>query len=150
MIALIAAAAVSGSVPALQANLEPWSYLVGRCWNGPAPGNGGEDKHCFESVFGGQHVRDRHAVTAGGRVVYAGESIYSSQGPKVVFTYWNSLGGVGTGEAVFGSGEWRFAGAIHPTSTSAEEPMTAVWRKVEGGYEVREGSEPPRRFKCAD
>lgn len=150
MIALLAAAAVSGAVPPLQANLQPWTYLVGHCWSGPAPGNGGEDRHCFESVFGGQHVRDRHAVTAAGHVVYAGESIYSSQGPKVVFTYWNSLGGVGTGEAVFDSGEWRFSGAIHPTSTSGEVPMTAVWRKVEGGYDVREGSEAPRRFKRAD
>jgi hypothetical protein len=150
MMALIAAAA-SMSSPALQPALAPWSYLVGHCWVGPAPENAGQDKHCFESVFGGQHVRDRHVVVSAGRAIYAGESIYSAQGPKVVFTYWNSLGGVGTGDAVFQSNEWRFSGSIRPTSSSAEQPMSAAWRKVDGGYEVREGSEGKGRlFKRGD
>jgi hypothetical protein len=148
---LLIATALSSSTPALQPALEPWSYLVGHCWVGTAPENAGRDKHCFESVFGGQHVRDRHVVVSNGREIYAGESIYSAEGPKVVFTYWNSLGGVGTGEAIFQRDEWRFSGSIRPTSSSPEQPMSAAWLKVADGYEVREGSEAKGRlFKRGD
>jgi hypothetical protein len=130
--------------------LQPWAAFVGHCWAGPAPGNAGTDRHCFESVYGGQHVRDRHSVTVNGREVYAGESVYSAKGPQVIFTYWNSLGGLGTGTAVVAGDEWRFNGTIHATATSAEEPMTAAWKFVPGGYEVTEGSDPPRLLKLAD
>src|SRR4051812_38474700 len=90
--------------------LQPWAVLVGHCFVGDAPGNVGTDKHCFDTVYGGQHVRDRHVVTAGGREVYAGETLYSAKGPQVIFTYWNSLGGLGTGTAILAVGEWRFTG----------------------------------------
>ena len=45
-------------------------------------------------------MRDRHVVTVAGKSVYEGETIYSAKGPKVIFTYWNSIGGLGTGEAM--------------------------------------------------
>ena len=137
----------STSVTMAQPPLQPWSVLVGHCWTGPAPGNSGADKHCFKSIYGGQHVRDRHSVRVAGKEVYAGETIYSAKGPQVVFTYWNSLGGLGTGEATVSAGEWRFTGTIHATATSAEQPMAATWKLVPGGYEVREGAEPARLFK---
>jgi hypothetical protein len=143
--------ALAASPAALaQAPLEPWSSLVGHCWVGPAPGNQGTDKHCFESILGGQHVRDRHVVTLGGREVYAGESIYSAKGPQIIFTYWNSLGGVGTGIEAVAGGEWRFSGTIHATATSAEAPMAAVWNMVPGGYEVTAEGGGARRFVRAD
>jgi hypothetical protein len=148
MIGLILASAAANLIA--EPPLQPWSALIGHCWAGSAPGNAGTDTHCFETVFGGQHVRDRHAVVAGGREVYSGESIYSASGTKVVFTYWNSLGGVGSGEAVVKGDQWLFSGTIHATATSGEEPMTAIWTMVPGGYEVREGSAPPRLLKRAD
>ncbi|MBV9527762.1 hypothetical protein [Sphingomonas sp.] len=147
MIALVALAA---GVALAEPPLQPWSALVGHCWSGPAPGNSGTDRHCFESVYGGQHVRDRHTVTVAGREVYAGESLYSAKGSHVIFTYWNSLGGLGTGEAVVGGKTWTFTGTIHATASGAEEPMRAEWTIVPGGYQVREGSEPPRLFRRAD
>src|SRR5439155_17344253 len=99
MMALMMIAAAAAQ-PALAAPpLQPLALLVGHCWTGPAPGNAGIDKHCFDSIYGGQHVRDRHSVIANGEEVYAGESIYSAKGVQVIFTYWNSLGGLGTGEA---------------------------------------------------
>jgi hypothetical protein len=151
MMSVIALVAASASAPPPQSPLKPWSYLVGHCWAGPAPGPGGTDKHCFESVYGGQHVRDRHVVTVAGRDVYAGESLYSVHGRKVVFTYWNSIGGLGTGEAAFASGEWRFSGTIHASPDGAEEPMAATWRQVDGGYEVVDSPKAaPRLFKRAD
>jgi hypothetical protein len=146
VIALVAIAAASLAQPPLQ----PWSALVGHCFAGPAPVPGGIDKHCFESVYGGQHIRDRHIVTVAGKNVYEGETIYSAKGPKVIFTYWNSIGGLGTGEAVIAGDEWRFSGTIHATATSGEEPMAAVWMMAPDGYQVAGGKEPPRLFKRAD
>src|SRR4051794_2673591 len=98
--------------------LQPLTALVGHCWAGPAPGNAGTDRHCFESVYGGQHVRDRHSVTVNGREVYAGESVYSAKGPQVIFTYWNSLGGLGTGTGVIAGPQWGVRGKDHPTPRS--------------------------------
>lgn len=150
---MIASLLLMAAAPAslAQAPLQPWSALVGHCWVGPAPGpNAATDKHCFETVYGGQHVRDRHVVTAGGQDVYAGEAIYSAKGTQVIFTYWNSLGGLGTGTASVNGDDWRFSGTIHATATGAEQPMTATWKMVPGGYQVIEGSSPPRLFKRAD
>jgi len=149
---MIAAIFLLATAPATLAEppLQPWAALIGHCWVGPAPGNAGTDRHCFEAVFGGQHVRDRHSVTFDGKEVYAGESLYSAKGGQVIFTYWNSLGGLGTGHAEAVGKEWRFTGTIHETATSAEEPMTAAWKFVPGGYQVTEGSDPPRLLKRAD
>jgi hypothetical protein len=130
--------------------LQPLAALIGHCWAGPAPGSAGMDKHCFESIYGGQHVRDRHSVTVNDKEVYAGESVYSARGPQVIFTYWNSLGGLGTGTAVISGDAWRFNGTIHATASSNEVPITATWKFVPGGYEVTEGSDQPRLLKRVD
>ena len=130
--------------------LQPLSVLVGHCWIGPAPVPNATDKHCFESIFGGQHVRDRHVVTLSGRDVYAGETIYSAKGNQVIFTYWNSLGGLGTGTASFAADEWRFTGTIHATATGDEQPMSAVWKVGAESYEVDAEGGPARLFKRAD
>jgi hypothetical protein len=143
--ALMAAAAAGLAQPLL----EPWSALTGDCWEGQAPGKG-TDTHCFESVYGGQHVRDRHTVTVDGRVVYAGETIYSAAGPKVIFTYWNSLGGLGTGEAVVNGSDWRFTGTIHATAAGKEQPMIARWTVSADGYAVHDEDGSSRTFKRAD
>jgi hypothetical protein len=148
MFTILAASSVAGMA---QPQLQPWSYLAGHCWVGDAPGSAGRDKHCFESVYGGQHIRDRHSVTVAGKQVYAGETIYSAHGPKVIFTYWNSLGGLGTGEAAFNADTWSFSGSMHATATGADRPFTVTWRKVDGGYEVSDGpGTKPRLFKRAD
>lgn len=129
--------------------LEPWSTLIGHCWTGPAPGKG-TDTHCFESLYGGQHIRDRHSVTVDGREVYAGETIYSAAGPKVIFTYWNSLGGLGTGEAKIDGSTWSFGGTIHATADGKEQPMTAVWIVGPDGYVVEDTPGTTRQFKRAN
>ena len=134
---------------AAQPLLEPWSALVGHCWAGPAPG-GGIDTHCFESVYGGQHIRDRHSVTVDGRVVYSGETIYSAAGAKIIFTYWNSLGGLGTGEAVISGPKWSFSGTIHATAAGEEQPMNAVWIVSADGYAVEDKPGISRQFKRVD
>ncbi|GAC1588498.1 MAG: hypothetical protein NVS3B5_21560 [Sphingomicrobium sp.] len=148
MIALLLTLAAAAGSTIAQPSLRPWSTLIGHCWVGQAPGGKGTDKHCFESIYGGQHIRDRHVVTVGGRDVYSGESVYSVKGNQVIFTYWNSLGGLGTGTAVMIGDEWRFTGSIHPTATDAEEPMIAVWRMKSAGYEVIAEGGTPRLFKA--
>ena len=77
----------------LRAELEPLRFLLGHCWRGEFK-NGSTDLHCFESVYGGQHVRDRHEVT-GPDAPYRGETLYSWDGAakRVGYTYWNSSGG---------------------------------------------------------
>ena len=147
MLSLLIVAAASAAFA--QPLLEPWSALAGHCWSGPAPGKG-TDTHCFESVYGGQHIRDRHSVTVDGRVVYAGETIYSVAGPKIVFTYWNSLGGLGTGEARVDGSKWTFAGTIHATASGKEQPMKASWVIGPDGYVVEDSPGATRTFRRAD
>ena len=129
--------------------LQPFSMLIGHCWSASIelPGT---DTHCFESVYGGQHVRDRHKVVASGHEVYAGETLYSVKGSQVIFTYWNSLGGLGTGNVTLTGPQWHFTGAIHATPTNPEEPMVSTWKLGTDGYEVRNGSSAPVVFKRAD
>jgi len=142
---LLAAAAASLAQPLL----EPWAALAGHCWEGPAPGKG-TDEHCFESVYGGQHIRDRHSVTVDGRVVYSGETLYSVAGSKIIFTYWNSLGGLGTGEARVDGSTWSFDGTIHATASGKEQPMRARWTVGPAGYVVQDVPGASRTFKRAD
>ena len=141
---LMSAAAAATAQPALA----PFEPLVGHCWRGDAPGGQGIDTHCFKAVYGGEHIRDRHSVTIDGKEVYSGESLYSAKGTEVIFTYWNSLGGLGTGSARLLGDAWRFSGSIHATAAGAEQTMQAVWTIVPDGYQVSEGDgDKPRLFK---
>lgn len=116
--------------------LRPFASLVGHCWSGDAPGGSGRDTHCFEAVYGGQHIRDRHIVEVNGKTVYAGEALYSVEDGAITFTYWNSIGGVGHGSASASGPELHFSGQMRATPASRAEPMKATWRTVGDGYEV--------------
>jgi hypothetical protein len=148
MIALLVMAATAS--PIAQAPLQPFAPLVGHCFVGPLPGSEGTDRHCFESVYGGQHVRDRHIVTVGGKSVYEGETIYSARGGQVIFTYWNSLGGLGTGSASLNPDLWRFSGTVHGSPDGKEQPIATSWKLGPDGYAVSSAGEHPRPFKRAD
>lgn len=132
MLSLIAVLAASTQPPTLRAELEPMRFLVGHCWRGPMNEGRLHDTHCFEPVFDGQHIRDRHEVT-GGSKAYRGETIYSWDGGagRVAYVYWNSLGGVSTGAMVpkpgmLDFGEDRYKGADGKTIVSATH-----WRIVD-------------------
>jgi len=89
-------ALLASADPPLRAELRPLAFLVGHCWEGTLP-DGKQDRHCFESVYGGQHIRDHHVVGPG-TGVYSGETFYSAAGPgRVAFVYFNSIGGVSQG-----------------------------------------------------
>ena len=78
--------------------LQPLDFLVGSCWAGDFPNGMGRDTHCFEPVYGGKFVRDRHELHGKGPD-YAGESVYAWD-PKqqhIVFWYWSSDGDIDQG-----------------------------------------------------
>jgi len=136
MISLLLAAAAAFSPVTKQ--LDPLGFLVGHCWRGEFSKRGQVDTHCFEPVFGGQHVRDRHEVT-GGREVYRGETIYSwnAKSGQVEFVYWNSLGGVSRGTMVPSEGLLDFGNESHLLPNGGQLVISTVWRKLSpDAYEV--------------
>lgn len=152
MLVILIATAAAASVPEglTQSALGPLATFVGHCWSGAAPGPKGVDTHCFEAVYGGQHVRDRHEVKVDGKTVYAGETLYSVEGQEVTFTYWNSIGGVGRGKAMANGAELQFSGDIRATPRSASQHFTASWKKVDGGYEVSDEGRTKSLFRRID
>lgn len=146
---LAAAAAMAVSTPFKQSALQPWAIFVGHCWSGPAPGKG-VDTHCFEAVYDGQHVRDRHEVKVDGKTVYAGETLYSVEGSEITLTYWNSIGGIGRGKATVDGSDMQFSGDIRATPASPSQHFTATWKKLEGAYEVTDDGRTKSLFKRVD
>lgn len=140
MIWLVAAAmAASASQPQLRPELEPMRFLVGHCWRGPMNQGTRSDVHCFEPVFGGQHIRDRHEVT-GGPTVYRGETMYSWNGAekRIEFTYWNSIGGVSRGSMIPRPGLFDFGDQSYTGPDGRKLTMSTVWRRIdERTYEAR-------------
>ena len=117
--------------------LSAFKPFIGACWRASFSPTV-SDTHCFETVYGGAHVRDRHQVREGGKTVYAGETIYSADGADVVFTYFNSLGGVGNGKVRSAGATIRFSGTMRASPTDVPKPIDSEWR-VAGAdrYEVR-------------
>jgi hypothetical protein len=146
MLALLALAAQTIAEPALRI----FAPLVGHCWQGQAPGGAGTDTHCFEAVYGGEHVRDRHTVLVDAKAVYLGETLYSVEGETVSFTYWNSLGGIGRGTVAAQGSEILFSGSMRQEPSSAAAPLHATWRLTSDGYEVVWPDGTPHLMKRVD
>lgn len=131
MLTLIIAAAATTAQPVLRKELEPLGFLVGHCWRGEFVGRGHVDTHCFEAVYDGRHIRDRHEVT-GGKDVYRGETIYSWNAAlgRVEYTYWNSLGGVSRGTMVPKDGVLDFGNESHMRPDGSKLEIATVWRRA--------------------
>lgn len=137
IIAAAAAAAQQPAAPALRQGLEPLAFLIGRCWEG-AFENGERDRHCFEAVYGGQHVRDVHEVTGGARP-YRGETIYSWDGRAnvVTYTYWNSSGGVSRGTMrPAADGRLDFGDETYTDPQGRRITISTHWRRDGESYEA--------------
>lgn len=76
------------------AHFQPQAFLAGSCWKGMFPDGKQVDEHCFEWVYDGLFLRDRHTVN-GGSSPYGGETIYCFDAPSktVHYLYINVLGG---------------------------------------------------------
>lgn len=132
---LLALALLAPASPAaVRAELQPLAFLVGSCWTGTFPDGVQTDTHCFEPVYGGQFIRDRHVVR-GGKVPYEGETIHAwdAKAKSLVFTYWANNGSISTGRAQpQPSGE-----IVFPESHSAGLTLKTVWTpKGPDAYEV--------------
>jgi hypothetical protein len=131
--ALFFAAQASAHAP----DLSPFSPFVGACWRSDFTAKM-HDTHCFERIYGGAHVRDRHEVEDDGKVIYAGETTYSADGSSLVFTYVNSLGGVGVGKVAPGKSILGFKGSMRASPDKAQQPIDSEWRLIDADhYEVR-------------
>lgn len=119
------------------ADLPMFQPFVGSCWVADFSATI-HDTHCFGVLYEGAHVRDQHEVRDGEKLIYAGETIYSLEGPDVVFTYVNSTGGVGRGTVSRSGNVWKFVGSIRGAPDKAPQPIDSEWRLVdENHYEVR-------------
>jgi uncharacterized protein YndB with AHSA1/START domain len=121
--------AKAASAP-LRPELEPLRFLLGHCWRGEFR-NGSVDTHCFESVYGGQHVRDRHEVKGPG-APYRGETLYSWDGAakRVGYTYWNSSGGVSRGTMAAKGEDLDFGDETYTGADGRKMTISTLWRKV--------------------
>ena len=130
MLEMIAAAALAAEPPALRPGLEPLGFLVGHCWRGRFA-SGETDTHCFERVFDGQHIRDRHEVTGGARP-YRGETIFSwdAEADAVAFTYWNSSGGVSRGTMRPADGRLNFGDETYRGPDGRQISISTHWRPI--------------------
>ena len=140
MIDLLAALALAAEQPKLDPPLAPLGFLLGHCWEGSFP-TGERDRHCFEPVYGGRHVRDVHEVT-GPKGVYRGETVYSGEGDRATYTYWNSLGGVSRGTMRPAGERLDFGDETYKGPDGREIAISTHWRRVgDDAFEAVSASE---------
>lgn len=136
---LLMFASLAGAEPAVAADsLQPLAFLVGACWAGDFPKDGGRDTHCFEPMCRGKFVRDRHVVRGKHRD-YSGETIYSwsSQQKQIQLSYWSSDGDVENGAATLVADGFDFP--EHHLTEPRDITMRACWRKLDADrYEAIE------------
>lgn len=127
---MIAVLFLAAATPAVDGPLQPLSFLVGHCWRGEFQG-GNVDTHCFEPVYGGKHVRDRHEVT-GGSQVYYGETTYSWNGKtkQIEYTYVNSDGDVSRGSAKPAGTDLDFGDEVVTLKDGKEVRISTRWRII--------------------
>jgi hypothetical protein len=145
--ALIAVAAfVPASADTPQTpQLQPLAFLAGQCWSGPFGGGKATDEHCFEWMYDGRFLRDRHIVR-GGEKPYLGETLYfwDATGNAIAYIYFNSDGGVSRGlvrpegdTLVFPSERYSDGGATREFGTTwkreGEDRYVAVTRELKDG-----------------
>lgn len=116
----------AGAGSAAAGHFTPLAFLEGKCWSGNFPDGVKSDEHCFEWIYGGKFLRDRHVVTGGGPD-YLGETIYAWDPEKkaVVYWYFNSDGG-------FSTGSLRVEGdaLVFPNERFVNEGVETFYRSV--------------------
>lgn len=139
MLSIMLAAAGAASAPPLAKQLEPLSFLVGNCWRGEFKARGHNDTHCFEGLYDGAHVRDRHEVRdSGGKVIYAGETLYSWNGKtgQLEYTYVSSDGAVSHGSVRETASGLDFGDETYNGTDGKELKISTLWRKTDDGYDA--------------
>jgi len=111
------------------AQFAPQAFLAGACWKGTFPDGKRTDEHCYEWVFGGQFLRDRHTVR-GGEAPYGGETIYywDAESRLVNYLYFNVLGGHSRGTVTPTDGVLYFPEEKY-SDGKAEQIYRSQWRR---------------------
>lgn len=124
--------------PLLREELMPLAFLAGSCWTGVFPGSETFDVHCYEPVYGGQYLRDIHAVPQGAEV-YRGETLYhwDAEAGVITYRYYNSIGGVSDGTMVPDGDRMLFPDETHRGEDGTERVFSTVMQ-ITGpdGYSV--------------
>ncbi|UTY60854.1 hypothetical protein HPQ68_19045 [Massilia sp. erpn] len=132
-------AGLAADVPAAAARLAPLAFLAGHCWRGDMPGGKANDTHCYEWVYGGHYLRDRHVVRAPGRPDYEGETLYfyDHGRQQIAYIYYENAGGVGRGLAL-GEGERLvFPEAEFVSASGSKLAYRATWQRIgDAAYEA--------------
>lgn len=135
----LALAAAQPAVPPPSLNqAEPFAgmqFLLDHCWQGRFD-DGKLDTHCFEPVYSGRLIRDRHEVTGG----YAGETIYNWNAAenRAEYTYWNVSGGVSRGTMRERDGLLDFGDEVYRSRDGRETRISTTWHRVgDNAYEAR-------------
>ena len=129
--ALKARFAKSASPPPLRAGLEPLRFLLGHCWRGEFK-DGAVDTHCFESVYGGRHIRDRHEVTGTRRPLSRRDALQLERRGEAGRLYLLELVGRGQPRLDGAEGRMRSTSATRPIPAPDGRKMTisTMWRKA--------------------
>ncbi|HEY2395160.1 MAG TPA: hypothetical protein VGH81_04140 [Rudaea sp.] len=93
---LLSALALNATPAEVEKNpLQPLQFLVGHCWAGDFPNGMGKDTHCFEPMYGGKFIRDKH-VLKGKQGDYLGETTYAfdPRAKQIVYWYFSSDGDI--------------------------------------------------------
>jgi hypothetical protein len=116
-VTVLALASLAPDVPATsvpQDAFGPLEPLVGSCWKGTFPDGKSNDEHCWEWVWKGKFLRDRHVVR-GPQPDYAGETIYGWDPEKRQLRFW-----------YFTNAGFFTTGVMQPREGSAVFPETVV------------------------
>jgi hypothetical protein len=110
--------------------LEPLAFLAGQCWSGPFPDGKVTDEHCFEWVYDGRFLRDRHIVR-GGKKPYRGETLYywDVAAKAITYIYFNSDGGVSRGTAKAEGDTLVFPSEHHTFEGGATIEYDTTWKR---------------------
>lgn len=115
--------------------LAPLAFLAGYCWNGTLANRKTTDEHCYEWVYGGKFLRDRHVVR-GGEQPYPGETLYfwDSEAKQIAYLYLNSDGGVSRGTLTVEGEKLLFSAERYDEGGRAREFRTTLTRDGEQSY----------------
>ncbi|WP_418317214.1 hypothetical protein [Piscinibacter sakaiensis] len=132
------------------AHFEPLAFLAGSCWKGQFADGKQLDEHCFEWVYGGFFLRDRHTVS-GGPAPYGGETIYYFDAPSKTmhYLYINVLGGNSRGTVTANGDVLQFPEEQYRDGTQQLTYRSSWRRDGNDAYVVLTESKTPDGWKEA-
>jgi len=98
---LAALLGVTASQAEPNAALQPMAFLAGHCWKGTFADGKTTDEHCFEWLYGGKFLRDRHVVRRPDKPGHVGETFYwyDAEARRIDYVYLEDSGAVSRGSA---------------------------------------------------